>query len=287
MEHTPKAADWKKKIIDDFVRLINEYPIVGTVNMENLPAKQLQNMRQQLRGTVVIKMAKRRLMYKAIEQAKEGKGKSGVEGLMENMPGMPALIFTRENPFALYKKVNKNKSSAPAKAGQVAPKDIIVPAGPTNFSPGPIIGELGMMRIKSGIENGKVAIKEDSIVAKEGEIIKPKLAEILTRLGIEPMEIGLDIVAIYENGEIYKKNILSIDESEYIGQVKEMAREAFNLAVFSAYPCAETTELLLRKGHSEALSLAMSENILTKETVGSILGKANSLAENVKNKCNI
>jgi len=285
MEHKPKIADWKKKVVDDFVRLIKEYPIIGTVNMENLPAKQLQNMRKQLREGVVMKMAKRRLITQAIDKAKDDK--KGIEALKDNMPGMPAMLFTKENPFLLYKKINKNKSSAPAKRGQTAPNDIVVPAGPTNFSPGPIIGELGMMKIKTAIEDGKVAIKEDSVVAKKGEQINAKLAEVLGRLGIEPMEIGLNVVAIYEDGAIYKKDILDIDETEYINNLKAMAAEAFNLAIFSAYPCTETTGLLIGKAHSEAKALAVSEDIITDETVELMIAKANTEAENVKKTLNI
>jgi len=35
------------------------------------------------------------------------------------------------------------------------------------------------------------------LVAKEGDIITGALAGILTRLGIEPMEVGLNIKAIF------------------------------------------------------------------------------------------
>ena len=48
----------------------------------------------------------------------------------------------------------------------------MIPAGPTPFAPGPIIGELGMLKIKAGIEAGKVVIKEDAHVAKKGDVIK-------------------------------------------------------------------------------------------------------------------
>jgi large subunit ribosomal protein L10 len=280
MEKKRKIAEWKKKTVTDFVTLMKDYPIVGTVNMENLPAKQLQNMRQQLRAGVVMKMTKRRLINIALDQAKGYK--KGIEKLKDSLPGMPALIFTKENPFALYKKVNKNKASAPAKGGQKAPKNIIVPAGPTSFSPGPIIGELGMLKIKTGIQDGKVAIKEDCIVVKEGDVIKPKVAELLTRLGIEPMEIGLDIVAIYEDGIIYKKDVLNVDEAKYVNDLKIMAFEAFNLAVYSVYLCDETTNVVLAKAHNDAVALSVSQSIVADGTVGILMGRAENQAEHIK-----
>src|SRR3989338_1052307 len=113
---------------------------------------------------------------------------------------MPALLLKKENPFSLYKILKKSKSSASAKAGQIAPRDLIVPAGPTPFTPGPVISELAAVGIKAGVEGGKVAVKVDSMIAKKGETIKPAVASMLTRLSILPMEIGLNLTAVYENG---------------------------------------------------------------------------------------
>ena len=162
-EHIPEA---KKRNVTDFAQLMDQYPIVGAVNIENLPAPQLQKMREQLRAkNIVLKMTKRRLIKMAIEKVK-GK-KQGIEHLEAKLEGMPAMIFSKESPFKLFKFLQKNKSNAPAKPGQTAPADIKISAGPTPFAPGPIIGELGALKIKSGVEGGKVVIKQDSIIVKK------------------------------------------------------------------------------------------------------------------------
>ena len=192
------VAPYKKEIVSNLINLINEFPIIGIVNMENLPAPQLQKMRAQLRGSFFITMTKKRLIRLAFEQIKPNK--KGIEKLEEYLGGEPALIFTKENPFKLSRTLQRSKSPAPAKAGQTAPKEIEVKAGGTSFAPGPIIGELGSVGIKAGIEGGKVTIKADAVVARKGDVINDKLAGILLRLGIEPMEIGLDLTAVYENG---------------------------------------------------------------------------------------
>lgn len=276
----PKAADWKKNTVKKFEELIEKYPIVGSVNMQYMPAKQLQKMRDTLRGTADIFMGKRTLIKHAIENVKNKK--EGIEQLEQYLVGMPALIFANKNPFKLYKTLEKNKSTMAAKAGQVAPKDIVVKAGGTGFSPGPIIGELGSFKIKTAIENGKVTIKEDVVVAKEGEEIGEKLANILSRLGIEPMEVGLDLQAVYEDGSIIPKQVLSVDEKEYENNIRAMASEAFNLAMHVGFPTGETTELLLSKAHLEAMSLATETAILNEETAERIIAKAEIQMTNVK-----
>ncbi|MBU1201276.1 MAG: 50S ribosomal protein L10 [Nanoarchaeota archaeon] len=277
------VAEYKKETVKTFTKLIDEYPIIGVVNMNNLPTKQLQKMRENLRNTVILKMTKKRLIKIAIDKSK----KPNIQLLKDKLKGMPAILFTKENPFALYSTLKKNKSKAPISAGQVAPNDIIVSAGKTNFSPGPVIGELGSFGIKSGVENGKIAIKEDKVVAKEGVVVNAKLAGLLQRLGVEPMEIGLDLVVVYENGEILTKTVLDIDEDAYKNEFQTAARMAFNLAINAAYPTQETIKLLIQKAALESKALAIEANILTDETVGLILSKAQREANALKSKANI
>ncbi|MBI1936018.1 50S ribosomal protein L10 [Candidatus Woesearchaeota archaeon] len=284
-KHEAHVAEYKKEIVKELVSLINEYPIIGVVNMENLPARQLQVMRAQLRDKFFITMTKRRLMHLAIEQTKSRKKE--VEKLEAHLGGMPALIFTNENPFKLSRTLQKSKSPAPAKAGQTAPRDIMVNKGATSFAPGPIIGELAMAGIKSGVEGGKVAIKEDTVVVKAGEKIKPKVAEILTRLGIQPMEVGLDLVAVYENGVIYGRDTLSVDEKEYLSRLSNAARWAFNLAFNAAYPTKGNINLLIGKAYNDAKALGVSQSIFDAEIIEVLLGKAEHQMLSLKTTANI
>ena len=270
MAHVSEA---KKQTVEEFKTLLEEFPIVGAVNLEGLPAPQLQTMRAILRDKgVVLKMSKRRLLTLAIEGSKDKK--KGIEKLEQYLGGMPALLFTKESPFKLFKSLQKSKSSAPAKAGQIAPKDIIVPAGPTGFAPGPVISELGGIGIKAGIADGKVIIKEDSLVVKEGDEISVAVASILTRIKIEPMEIGLDLVAAYEAGIIYPKKILNVNEEEYIINIETAARWSFNLAMETGIMTKETTEVMIQKAFSEAKAIAISQSIMADAVINDIIAKA-------------
>jgi large subunit ribosomal protein L10 len=274
------VAPHKKEIVKHLKTLFKEYPIIGCVNMQSLPSPQLQQMRAQLRSKVVIYMAKRNLIKLAIEDLK--KDIPTITKLEPYLEGMPAFIFTRDNPFALFQTLKKNKSSAPAKAGQISPKDINVSAGPTPFAPGPIISELAGCGIKAGIDKGKVVIKEDKIIVRKGEVIQDKIASMLARLKIEPMEIGLDLVAVYENGEILSKDVLAIEPQEYIDTVSRYANEAMAVAMSIGYACKDTIMQLLSKAHREARAIAIEREYPTKETVALLLVKAEAQAAAVK-----
>ncbi len=278
----PHVSEVKKKEVAYLVKSMKEYPVVGLVNMESLPTLQLQRMRDQLKGTALIRMSKGRLIRIAMDQVKDSV--TGIEQLKEYIRGMPALIFTKQNPFKLYKTLAKSKSSAPAKAGQVVPKDIIVPAGPTAFAPGPIIGELGEMGIKAGIEDGKVAVKEDTKILSEGDVVTQKQAELMSRLGIEPMEVGLNLTAILEEGTIFTRNILEVDEDEYVNNIKALATESMNLAMHIGYTTKDTINLLIVKAHRAAKGLADSQDIMTSDNAKEIIAKAENQATALKSK---
>ncbi|MFH1323816.1 MAG: 50S ribosomal protein L10 [Nanoarchaeota archaeon] len=284
-QKTHHVAEKKKQVAKQIQKLILEYPIIAAVNMENLPAPQLQQMKAQLRGKIVLAMTKRRIMKHAIEGVKDKK--QNIELIEPHLKGMPALIFTKENPFSLFKTLKKSKTSAPAKAGQTAPSDIKVPKGPTGFAPGPVIGELAQLKIKAGVENGKVVIKEDSIMVKAGEKIPAKAAEILTRLGIHPMEVGLNVTAVYEGGNIFTASVLDIDETKFQSDLEKAATWAFNLAVESAYPTKETMNTLIAKAFNDAKAIGLSQNIIDEGIIDELLGKAERSALSVKSTANI
>ncbi len=274
------VSEEKTKIVKEFVNLIDKYPVIAAVDVENLPAKQLMNMRRSLRGKAHLQMTKQRLIKIALEQSK----KENVSELKKHLKGMPALLFSEENPFSLFKTLKKSKSSAPIKAGQTTPKDILVKAGGTSFAPGPIIGELGSFGIKAGIDAGKVAIKEDKVVAKEGEVVNAKLAGILQRLEIHPMEIGLNLTAAYENGDVLTKDVLDIDQEAFLESIKEAYTEAFKLTISLAIPTKENITMLLQKAHTDSAALAMEQMIITSDNKEQVLAKAEAQAESLKEK---
>lgn len=280
---TCKAAPEKKAVVAQIVKLGKEYPIIGVLNMESLPAGALLKMKKQLRGKVELVMTRKTLIKRGLADLKLPNG----EQLLEQVTGMPALMFTKDNPFALYKTIKKSRTPAPAKPGQIAPRDLTVQKGPTPFTPGPVISEFAALGIKAGVEGGKVAVKEDTVVVKEGKPISDKLASMLARLGIEPMEIGLDLRCVYEKGIIYGKSVLDVDEKQFMANLMLASSGAFNLAVDIGWASKDTIETLLGKAYRECKQVALDGGILSPELVEEILGKAFREASTVANEGNI
>ncbi len=278
------VSETKKLLVRQLIKDLQSYPIVGLVNMENLPAQQLQKMKKMLKEKgVKITMARKKLLNLALKESKL----ENIKELSEKIRGMPAFILTKDNPFALNSIIQKNKSEAPAKAGQTSPKDILVKAGPTNFAPGPIISELASVGIKTKVDQGKLAILADTTIVKEGEIINQKVAETLKRLDIKPMEIGLKLVAVWENGLVFEAKQLNIDEKEYAQNITQAVQWSMNLALDITYLTSETTELILQKAFREAKVVALEGEIVNDITREEILAKAEAQALSVKEAGNI
>jgi len=270
---TVHIPQWKKDEIDEIKALIKTYPVVGVVEMHEIPARQLQQMRVEFSSRAVIKMSRNTLIERALSQSDEK-----IKPLSDFVDGQTALIFTQLNPFKLNKLLEKSKSPAPAKAGDVAPHDVIVEKGATSFKPGPIVGELQNAGIPAAIEGGSVVIRESKTVAKTGEVISPKLAEVLTRLGIYPMEVGLRLKAAYENGTIFTPDVLAVDESKYFSDFTRAVHNALNLTISTAYPTSTTVRQILRKAFNDSRNLAINATILIPEVIKTMLTKANAQA---------
>src|SRR3989304_9696860 len=237
--HIPQ---WKKDEIEDIKKMINSYSSVGIVGVHGIPSNQLQVMRKNLRGLANIKMCRNSLVYRALDESSDN-----VKQISKYVDDQTALLFTNENPFKLYKILQHGKTSAPIKGGGIAPKDIVVQKGPTSFPPGPIVGELQGSGIPAGIEGGKVVIRETKTVARAGDVVNAKLASILSRLDIHPVELGLDLRAVYEKGMIYESKLLAVDETVYKNNITLAAQQAFNLSINAAYPAKATISTLLTK----------------------------------------
>lgn len=281
-EKTCKAAQEKKDVIVKIEKFGKEYPIIAVLNMEGLPASTLLKVKKQLKGKVELVMTRKTLLQRGLANLKL----KGGDDVIGRLKGMPALMFTKENPFALYKIIKKSKQPAAAKPGQIAPKDLIIQKGPTPFTPGPVISEFAALGVKAGVEGGKVAVKEDKVVVKEGEVIKPNVASMLARLGVEPMEIGLDLSCVYEKGTIFDKKVLDVDEKQFMANLTGAAIGGLNLAVEIGYTNKDTITLLITKAVRNSRAVGIEANILAPEILGDVLAKAERIATQIKNQTN-
>ena len=261
----------KAEKVEEIKRLLSKYRMVGIAGLHKVRASQLQELRKKLKGVAYLQVVKNTIMERAISELKE---LPNVERLKEYLRGPNLFLFTDINPFRLSLILERSKVKGLAKAGDVATEDIVVPAGNTGLSPGPIISQLSSVGIPTRIESGSVWINRDTVVARKGEVISQSLAAVLSKLGIKAIEAGLSLKVVYDDGLIIPGEELAINVEDYKRMISEAHLEAFNLSLSAAYPTAENITCLLQVAAQDAYRLALNAGIPTPQTIKALIIKA-------------
>lgn len=276
-----QAVQEKTEKIEEIKNLIQQHKVLGVASLQKIRAAQLQGLRRKLKGNASFLVIKNTIIRRAVAECKD---KPGLEGLEEHLTGSNIYLFTNLNPFKLVLILQKSRVKATARAGDIASEDVIVPAGNTGLPPGPIISQFGSVGIPTRIESGGVWINRDTLVAKEGEAITARLASVLSKLGVKPVEVGLTLKAAYDEGLIIPEDQLQLDLEEVQRDIGEAQALALNLSLNSAYPMPENIRLLLQIVSQESFALAMNGSVPTSDTVAELLRKANAEMLSLRSK---
>ncbi len=261
-------ADWKIKEVEGLKELISSYPVVGIIGIRGIPASQMHEMRKTLRGNAVVRVSKNRLIQHALVDERK------LSKLSDYIEEESAILATDMNSFRIFRQLEKAKMKAPAKGGEIAPDDIIIEKGKTPFKPGPIVGDLQKVGIPAAIRGGGVVVEKTITLVKKGEAIPPNVAKMLTRMDIYPLEVGLNVRAIYEEGLMFTPETLGVDVDEVANNFRKAAQNAVALSLEVGYPAKEIAPQLLQKAYQNSFNLAMECGMYTPETIGEFIKKA-------------
>ncbi len=266
---TENLPEWKQVEVDALVEVIESYDSVGVVNIAGIPSRQLQDMRRDLHGSAELRVSRNTLLARALDEVGDG-----IEELTDHIEGQVGLIGTNDNPFGLYQQLEESKTPAPIGAGEIAPNDIVIPEGDTGVDPGPFVGDLQTVGASARIQDGSIKVTEDSKVLEAGEEVSQDLSNVLSELGIEPKEVGLDLRSVFSEGVMFAPEDLDIDVEEYRADVETAAARARNLALNAEYPTSTTAPTLIAKATGEAKSLGIQASIESPDLAGDLVSKA-------------
>lgn len=254
--------------------------MLAVTKLTKVRSAQLMAVRKVLRGQAEIYVVKNKLAILGLKDA----GIKNAGELLNHLEGQNALIFSKLDPFKLFLLLEKNRVNLAARAGDMAPADIVVPAGNTGQQAGPVLSEFREAGIQTKIEAGSIQVVKDSVVATPGTVISPKLASLLSRLGIKPIRAGLAIALAYENGLLYGAEMVAIDLDKYRASLLEGYSSARGLSIVIGYITKETAPDIIVKAYREALAVAVEAGEITKESAPIILSKAEAEASAVGTK---
>ncbi|MCL7389480.1 MAG: 50S ribosomal protein L10 [Thaumarchaeota archaeon] len=275
---TMRVQKWKINEVNELAELIEKHKVVAVFKLTGLRANLIHEIRKKLRGTAIIRVAKKTLFIKAVEKT----GKRELAKLIEDLRTPVGFIFSNISAFKLKILLDKNKILMHAKAGEKADVDVIIPEMNTGLPPGPILSDFGKLKIPTRIEGGQIWIAKDTLVARKGEEISPQLASLLARLDIKAVMKGITIDKAYEDGVLITGESLAIDLEKVKNEIIEAGSSAIRLAVEMGYVTRETIQFILVKAAREARILAVELALPSREVIRDIIMKAEIIATKLK-----
>ena len=257
--------------------LPKKYQVMAIIKMNKVRSTQILPLRKTLKGEVEFVSIKDRVAKKALESLDV----PGIKDMVGELKGQVMLMFTNMSPFKLNVLLAKNKIMMAARGGDIASIDIVVPAKNTGIAPGPMLTEFKEAGIPTKIDQGTIWIAKDSTPVEKGGVINEKLAALLGKLDIKPVEAGISLFTALEEGLKYSEEEMIIDVEKIRAQFATAHQEAVSLSIEAAYITADNVSQILSKAAQSARSVSVESGFMTDETKEQILQKADAQAKGV------
>ncbi len=270
----------KAQMYQQLLEVPKKYKVIAIVKINKVRASQILPLRKALKGEVEFVCVKDKVAQKALEKLNI----AGIKGISEELTGQCLFLFTNMSPFKLNVLLSKNKIMMAARGGDIASVDIVVPAKNTGIAPGPMLTEFKEAGIPTKIDQGTIWIQKDTTPVKKGETINEKLAALLGKLDIKPVEAGISLYTALEEGLKYAAEEMIVDVAKVRNAFTQFHQEAISLSIEAAYVTAENINQILSKAAQSARSVSIESGFMTDETKEQILQKAHSQAKSVSTK---
>jgi large subunit ribosomal protein L10 len=276
-----KSYPKKKRLMyQEMMEFPKEYKALAISNLNKVRASQLMQLRKKFRADMKLKVVKNKVVQRAFEKIDDI---PRLQEFSNRLEGQCLLLFTNTNPFRLNLIFNKSKIFLPAKGGDITPSEIIVHAGNTGITPGPVLSEFKEANVPTKIDQGSIWVVKDTRVAKPGDQISQKLASLLSKLDVKPIEAGISVSCALADGLLFTDEDLKIELDVYVKEIAKEFLESLNLAIKCSYITPETVRPLIFQGRQEALNLSVSAEYLTGETIEPIILNAHTQSLSVSN----
>jgi len=255
MSGADSATSRKQAYFSQLIKLLDEYSKILIVGADNVGSSQMQRIRRALRGKAVVLMGKNTMIRKAIR------------GHLQNNPNLEILlpiirenigfVFTKDDLSSVRKIITEQKVAAPAKAGAIAPVNVVVPAGPTGMEPTQT-GFLQALNIQSKIVKGQIEIVNDVPLINAGQKVGTSEATLLAKLDIKPFTYGLIVRNVYDNGSLFDPKVLDLTDEDLLSKFSAGVKNIASIGLAIGYPTTASLPHSLIRGFKNVLSISLA-----------------------------
>jgi len=249
-----KKAQRKAKYWTHLVALLEEYQKILVVTADNVGSNQMQEIRKALRGKATLLMGKNTMMRKAIRDHLDKTPE--LEGLLPHIRGNIGFVFTNGDLSDVRNRLVALKVDAPAKAGGIAPVDVVVPAGPTTMEPTKT-SFFQALSIPTRINKGTIEIINDIHLLTAGNKVNLSQATLLQMLGLKPFQYGLKVVQVYDQGSVYPPTILDFTDDDILKKFFAGVNNVAALSLRIGYPTVVSVPHAVVNGFRSLVAISL------------------------------
>jgi len=269
----------KREYANRLNHYLDNYNKAFTICVDNVGSKSLATQRKKLRPrSIHILMGKNTIIRKVLtlrveklrEEGKDSAAKK-TENMLEMVSGNIGFVFLPENEDigAVRDEITSEKVNTAAKAGILAPADVIVPAGPTGQDPSQTTF-FQALDIPTKINRGQVEIQSPVKLITKGEKVSRSAAELLVMLSIKPFYYGISVNYVYSNGDVFPAAVLDISMGDIASAFNKAVREVAALCLALNYPTAASVPHSIMDAYKNMLAVGLACKDYSWENLGKV-----------------
>jgi len=150
------------------------------------------------------------------------------------LKGNTGIIFTNGNLSTIKEILDSETRGAPAKAGSIAPDDVIIKAGPTGLDPKQT-SFFQTLNIQTKINKSQVEIITEKQIIHAGDKVEATHAALLDKLKITPFSYKMHVKHVYDNGKMIDPKVLDIKSADIVASFKKAITNLASASLGSGY----------------------------------------------------
>jgi large subunit ribosomal protein LP0 len=262
-----KKDKFFKRIYDTF----DKYKKALLVKCNNISARQIHATRKELRENdslmlmgknTVIKAALDKRLSKPVQSEPDFEERNRtwtdieyMEPLGKLLKGNLAIVFSNRDLPDIKDIIDRHAREAPAKVGAFAQCDVFIKPGPTGLDPKQT-AFFQNLQIPTKIVKTQIEIVSEKQIIWEGQKVGTNEAALLQKLGISPFSYKLKVEHVFDNGNVFGPEVLSITTDSILASYKRVLSNVAAVSLEASYPTQASAPHTLMRAFKNMLAVA-------------------------------
>jgi mRNA turnover protein 4 len=203
-----KGKELTLKLFSNVRECLDQYQYCFVFSVENMRNTYLKDVRNQLSDCRLF-FGKTKVMSKALGSSPEDEYQPSTHLLSKYLVGNVGLLFTNREPSAIKEYFDEFSKTDFARAGTVATRTFVVPAGIVYSMGGEIAAEddvpmshsiepeLRKLNMPTSLVKGKITLENPYTVCEEGKPLDSRQTTLLKRFGVATAEFTVQLQAYW------------------------------------------------------------------------------------------